>query len=108
MQQRLSQFREVQAQPVDRRGDKEIEVLREEEARQRRDHVRQHQDGYKGEQDEAQDLAGNQRTQLFDRAQGLENPIQHAEDADPERPADQREHNELAGAAVGALLTQAL
>ena len=68
----------------------------------------EHQDGYKGEEDQPEDLAGNQRTQLFDCAQGLENPIQDTEDTDPEGAADQREHNELPAAAVRALLTQPL
>src|SRR6266508_1393068 len=57
---------------------------------------------------ESEHLSGNQRSELLDRTQALQDLEQHTEDARPEQPSDDREDDELAGAAAGALLTQAL
>ncbi len=108
VQQRLPQFREVQAQPIDRRRDEEVEVLGEEKARQRRDDVGEHEDRDKRQEDESEDLSGNQRSELLDRTQALQDLEQHTEDARPEQASDDRQDDELAGAAAGALLTQPL
>src|SRR5436190_5645113 len=108
MQQRLTQLGEIQPQPVHRRRDEQVEVLGEEEARERRDDVRQHQDGYEGKQNEPEDLARDERSQLFDSAEIAQDEKQHAEDACPERPSDNDQNDELAAAALGALFTQPL
>src|SRR6266496_2327760 len=52
MQQRLAAFREIEAQPVHRSRHEQIEILGEEEARQRGDDVRQHQNRDEGQHDE--------------------------------------------------------
>src|SRR5947208_2925834 len=108
MQQRLTQLGEIQPQPVHRGRDEQVEVLGEEEARERRDDVRQHQDGYEGKQNEPEDLARDERSQLFDSAEIAQDEKQHAEDACPERPSDNDQNDELAAAALGALFPQPL
>src|SRR6266550_4604019 len=108
MQQRLTQLGEIQPQPVHRGRDEQVEVLGEEEARERRDDVRQHQDGYEGKQNEPEDLARDERSQLFDSAEIAQDEKQHAEDACPERPTDNDQNDELAAAALGALFPQPL
>src|SRR2546425_2342572 len=86
----------------------QVEILREEEARQRRDDVREHQDRDEREQDQSEDLSRNKRSQLFDGTQGLEDPVQDAKHTGPEPGADERQDDELAGAAAGALFSQPL
>src|SRR5262249_44918176 len=61
-----------------------------------------------GEQDQAEDLPRNERAQLLDRPQALQDPVQHAEHPRPERAADERQYDQLAGAAAGALFAQPL
>src|SRR5256885_11033515 len=108
MQQRFAELRDIQTQPVDRCRHQQIQNLGEKEARQRRNDVRQHQDGNEGQQNEAENLAGDQRAQFFDAAQRFQDPIQHAEHADPEAASHQCENDELAGPALRALFTHAL
>src|SRR6185312_6678884 len=108
VQQRLAELREVETQPVHRRGHEQIEVLRQKGARDRRDDVGEHQDGDEGQQNEAKNFSGNQRAELFDRAQAAQDAKQHVEHEPPERATDQREQNELAAAAARALLANAL
>jgi len=108
VQQRLAQLREVQAQPVHRRRDEQVEVLGEEEARQRGDDVRQHQDRYEGKQNQAEHLAGNERAQLLHRTQRLQDLVEDAEHTRPEQSADQCQDDELAAAAPGAFFAQPL
>src|SRR4029077_13119026 len=98
----------VQPEPIHGRGDEQIEILREEEARERCDDVREYQDGYEGEQDQAENLAGNERSQLLDFPQIPQNQVQHAEDAGPERPADDDQDDELAAATLLPFLAQPL
>src|SRR6266568_3190886 len=100
MQQRFAELREIESQPVDRRRDEQIEVFGEEEARERRNDVR--------EQDQAEDFSRDQRPQLLDRTQRLQDLVQDAKDAEPERPRDDRQNDELPGAAAGALFAQPL
>src|SRR2546427_1274183 len=98
MEQCLAEFGEIQPQPVDRRRDEQVEVLREEKARQRRDDVREDQDGDKGKQNQPENLAGNERSQLLDFPQISQYQVQHPEDAGPERPADDDQDDELPAA----------
>src|SRR3989449_8366689 len=85
-----------------------IEVLREEEARQRRDDVGEHEDGDERQQDEAEQLARQQRAQLLHAAKVLEDPVEHAEHADPEGESHHDQRQQLAAAAARALLADSL
>ena len=85
VQQRLAQLREVKTQPIDRGGHEQIEVLGEEEARQRGDHVRQNQDRDEGEQHQPEDLGGEKRPELLGAADVLQDQVQHSVHADPEQ-----------------------
>ena len=67
MQRRLEQLRAVELQPVDRRRHEQVEVAREEEARQRGDDVRQQQDREEAQEHQAEQLAGEQRPDLLRR-----------------------------------------
>src|SRR5207247_10216057 len=49
-------------------------------------------------------LPREEGSQLLHAAEVLEDPIQHSVDEDPEREGDDREDDELAGAAARALL----
>src|SRR5207302_366870 len=53
-------------------------------------------------------LAGEQRPEVFDAAEVLEDVVQHAVHADPEGEPDDAEDEELAAAASGPLLADAL
>src|SRR6266516_704177 len=108
MQQRFPELREIESQPVDRRRDEQIEVFGEEEARERRNDVREHENRDEREQDQAEDFSRDQRPQLLDRTQRLQDLVQDAKDAEPERPCDDRQDDELPGAAAGALFAQSL
>ena len=108
VQQRLAQLCEIEPQPVDRRRNEEVEIPREEETRQRRDHVREHQDRDERQQDEPEDFSGDQGPELLDAAQSLQDPVENPKYTGPERAADQRQNDELAGAAFGTLLAQPL
>src|SRR2546427_4339538 len=85
-----------------------MEVLREEEARQRRDDVGEHEDGDERQQDEAEQLARQQRAQLLHAAKVLEDPVEHAEHADPEGESHHDQRQQLAAAAARALLADPL
>src|SRR5204863_6686317 len=67
-----------------------------------------HQNGDEREQDQPEDFSGNQRAQLLDCSQALQDPIQHAEHAGPECAAHERQDDQLPCAALGAFLAQPL
>src|SRR5260370_29752130 len=108
MEQGLRELREIERQPVDRRRDEQVEVFGEEEARERRDDVREHENGDEGEQDQSQYLSRDQRPQLLHRAQAFQDLVQDAKDPEPERPRNDRQEDELPGAAARALLADPL
>jgi hypothetical protein len=60
----LGQLGQVEPPPPDGRADQEVEVPREEEGGQRGDDVGEQQNGEKGEQDDAEHLAGQQAPEI--------------------------------------------
>src|SRR4029077_6441897 len=108
VEQRLAQLGEVDAQPVHWGRNQEVQVLREEKARQRRDHVRENENPDKREQHDAEHLAGEQRPDVLHAPEVLEDPVQDAEDADPEGHAHQDQDEQLARAPARTLLSDPL
>src|SRR5216684_88839 len=84
------------------------DVLGEEEARQGGDDVRQDQDGDERQQDQAEQLARQQRSELLHAAEVLQNLVEHAEHAKPERYPNDCEDDQLPVAAAVPLLTEPL
>src|SRR5205085_7399 len=108
VQQRLAELGQVEPEPVHGRRDEQVEVLREEEARQRRDHVRQHEDADEGEEHDAQNLGGEERPDVFHSTEVLEDQVEGAEHADPECHAYYGQREQLARPAAQALLADPL
>ena len=71
----LEQLGAVEAQPVDRSRDQQVEIPRQEEARQRGDDVRQQQDREEADENHAEQLSGEQRTDLRHSAEVEEQAV---------------------------------
>jgi hypothetical protein len=91
MHRGLEQLRAIQTKPVHRRGDEQVEILREKEARKRRDDVRQEENRQKADEDDAEQLSGEKWSDLLNVSEVGEQAIQHAEDEAPEDDAQPRE-----------------
>src|SRR5207247_575067 len=90
------------------RRDQEVQVLRQEEARQGRDHIRQHEDADEREEHDPEDLAGEQRPEVFHAAEVLEDPVEDGEHADPEGEPHEGQDEQLGRAPAGALFADPL
>src|SRR5213594_3550358 len=101
-------LRQVDAQPVHGRRDQEVQVLRQEEARQGRDHIRQHENADEREEHDPEDLAGEQRPEVFHAAEVLEDPVEDGEYADPEGQPHEGQDEQLGRAPAGALFADPL
>ena len=83
----LDQLRAVEPQPVHGPRHEQVEILREEEARERRDDVRQQQDREEAHEHQAEQLPREQRPDLRDSAEVREQLVQQSEDERPEQRA---------------------
>ena len=81
MNQRLAELGQIDIEPVHRRRHEQVEILGEEEGRERRNHVGEQQDRQEGQEHEAEQLAGEQRPDLLYAAEVAEHPVQHDVDA---------------------------
>ncbi len=97
----LQEFRPVQAEPIHRGRDKEIEILRQEETRQRRDHVRENEDSEQAHEHHRQQFSGEQRADLRNSAKVAQQPVQHPEHERPEDATDYEKQDQAPRAVVG-------
>src|SRR5438477_3684154 len=108
VQQRLAQLRQVDPQPVHRRGHEQVQVLRQEKARQCGNDVGEHQDRDERQQHQAQQLAREQRTQLLDAPEVAQDHVQHPEHGQPKQRPHAHQQQQLSRAATRALLADPL
>ena len=95
----LDQLRAVQPQPVHRSRHQQVEVLRQEETRERRDDVRQQQDREEAHEHQPEQFAGEQRPDFRNAAEIHEQLVQQAEDECPEQRPDHRQQRDPHAAA---------
>jgi hypothetical protein len=73
---RLDQLRAVQPQPVDWSRYEQVQIARQEEARERSDHVREEQDAEKAHQHDAEQLTGEQGPDLLNPTEVDQQPVE--------------------------------